>query len=437
MNISRTRFLPFALLALPFTMSPINAQTFDFSLNAASSSTNFDANFGLDLPGTVIGDFDAVDNPGGTTTLPGFFGGSGNNPINLDLGVGVEVDFMGVPSGVFRMDISTDTLAVEVSGLALDLLGGATVEGPLNLGLLYDTFRTTNPNAVFIGGFPINLPLGNTSISDLQIEQSGASLVGVLIPGFAPGEYSFTVLVPVDFSLTIDFLGTPTPVGPLPLVLPLVGQVVLDAGGAAVTIAFDQAANQTLSDPLGGFELDNIPFPLPTILPPGGTANLLLSATIGSIDIGVDLSAMLVADGVAPCGFSNFCTANVNSAGLTASLDIDGSPLIADGDLTLSASNLPTNVWGFYLMSPVQGMGPLGSGSEGFLCLGLPCYRLRNTTSNSGPTGAIQSSLDFGNLPEGQIFTAGSTWNFQLWYRDKNPGPTSNTSPGATVMFCN
>lgn len=434
---SLTRFLPLSLLALPLTMGSVHAQTFDFTLNGTSSTTQFDSNLGLNLPGTVIGDFDAATNPGGTTTIPGLFGGGGNNLIDLNLGLGVDVDFAGVPDGAFSMDVATEALSVGVSGLQLDLLGGATLDAPLNISLLYDTFRTTNPGALFVGGFPISLPLGNSTISDLTIEQNGDSLLGILVPGAISGEYTFTVLVPVELSLTVDVLGNSTPVGPLPLALPLVGDLVLGGGGASVTIGFDQSASQSIPDPLGGFELENIPFPLPTILPPGDVANLLLTASIGSIDLGVDLSAMLVADGVEPCGFSNFCSANVHSAGVAAAIDISGSASVADGDLTLHSTNLPVNVWGYYLMSPMEGSGPLGNGSEGFLCLGLPCYRLRNTTSNSGSLGEIESSLDFGSLPEGQIFTAGSTWNFQLWFRDKNPGPTSNTTPGASVTFCN
>ena len=30
---------------------------------------------------------------------------------------------------------------------------------------------------------------------------------------------------------------------------------------------------------------------------------------------------------------------------------------------------------------------------------------------------------------------SGETWNWQCWYRDANPGPTSNFSDAASVMF--
>jgi hypothetical protein len=29
----------------------------------------------------------------------------------------------------------------------------------------------------------------------------------------------------------------------------------------------------------------------------------------------------------------------------------------------------------------------------------------------------------------------GETWNFQCWYRDANPGPTSNFTDGISITF--
>ena len=44
--------------------------------------------------------------------------------------------------------------------------------------------------------------------------------------------------------------------------------------------------------------------------------------------------------------------------------------------------------------------------------------------------------MDFDNLPQGLQFMPGDAWNFQYWYRDVNPSPTSNTTAGVTVTFC-
>ncbi|MCP3916270.1 MAG: hypothetical protein GY711_12005 [bacterium] len=33
------------------------------------------------------------------------------------------------------------------------------------------------------------------------------------------------------------------------------------------------------------------------------------------------------------------------------------------------------------------------------------------------------------------LFQPGETWNFQCWYRDNNPGPTSNFTDAVSVTF--
>lgn len=423
---------PLALAFAPFAV----AQTFDFELDAAQSSAQFTALFGVDLPGTLIGDFDAVNNPTGTTTLPGLFGGSGNNPIDVDLGVSGGVDFLRVPTGSFQMDVSTNSLSVAVSGLSLDLLGGSPASTDTTLSLLFDTFRTTQPTSLFIGGFPLDVPIGSQSVSVLTVEQSAPSMLGLLIPGANAGEYTFSAIVPVELTMNVEFFGQVIPVGPLELPLPVGGDLVLNQGDAQATIAFGQMFQQTLPDPLPGFELPDLPFPLPTILPPGGVANLLFTLTIGSLDIDLNVAGNFVANGQEPCGFSTYCSANVNSSGLATQLAISGSSDVLDGDLTLTGTDLPPNVFGIFIMSEVRDVLPLGGGSEGFLCLGEPCFRLQQNILHSGPAGMVELSLNFNQLPQGQVFLPGSTWNFQLWHRDRNPGPTSNTSQGVTVRFC-
>ncbi|HPF15372.1 MAG TPA: hypothetical protein PLJ12_14005, partial [Planctomycetota bacterium] len=97
---------------------------------------------------------------------------------------------------------------------------------------------------------------------------------------------------------------------------------------------------------------------------------------------------------------------------------------------------LPTNVFGIFLMSPAQDRIALPAPGSGFLCMGSPFYRFSSQIVFSGAAGAVTFPLDFQNLPQGQTFQAGSTWNFQLWHRDSNPGPTSNTTRAVTVVFC-
>ena len=65
--------------------APVHAQAWRFATDAASGTLNSDLDLSAPIPGTVIGDYDAVTNPDGTQTRPGVFGGSGNNPIDFDI----------------------------------------------------------------------------------------------------------------------------------------------------------------------------------------------------------------------------------------------------------------------------------------------------------------------------------------------------------------
>ena len=50
-------------------------------------------------------------------------------------------------------------------------------------------------------------------------------------------------------------------------------------------------------------------------------------------------------------------------------------------------------------------------------------------------TGTRSVPLDLSSLPQGTQLLPGETWNFQLWFRDMDPTPTSNTSDAIAVMF--
>ena len=87
--------------------------------------------------------------------------------------------------------------------------------------------------------------------------------------------------------------------------------------------------SQVIEDPLPDFELADVPFDLPTILPPGAVAHLLLSASIASLSLDVDLDLDVVAGGEAACGFEPYCSGNANSTGWGAGLLALGSAAVA------------------------------------------------------------------------------------------------------------
>jgi hypothetical protein len=139
------------------------------------------------------------------------------------------------------------------------------------------------------------------------------------------------------------------------------------------------------------------------------------------------------------CVPPSYCTGAINSSGEGGSVHALGSPVLGQNNLTLRAVDLPTVQWSYFLMSQNQANVPGFGGSQGVLCVGAPIVRF-----NMSGTGQVDQTtaggtrtllIDFSNLPQAIVFQPGDTWNFQLWFRDLNPGVTSNTTDGVTVLF--
>jgi hypothetical protein len=140
-------------------------------------------------------------------------------------------------------------------------------------------------------------------------------------------------------------------------------------------------------------------------------------------------------DGLADACFPpNYCSANPNSSGNTASLTLEGTPLLAAADLRVHATGCAIQEWSYFVMSQSQDFMPGFGGSAGNLCVGAPIVRFNRNLVQVRKTnlaGARSYVLDFSGSPEDQILL-GQTWNFQLWFRD---GMSSNTSDAVTVLF--
>ena len=139
----------------------------------------------------------------------------------------------------------------------------------------------------------------------------------------------------------------------------------------------------------------------------------------------------------APAG-SSYCVANPNSAGTPASIEGFGTNQIVNNDLEVVATALPLFSNGYFVVSPTQAFIANPGGSQGNLCLGGPFGRYIAQTGNSGASGTLSVDVDVTALPQPNgnvVVQAGETWNFQCWYRDANPGVTSNFSPGYSVTF--
>ncbi|MEM6674382.1 MAG: hypothetical protein AAF726_16165 [Planctomycetota bacterium] len=136
-----------------------------------------------------------------------------------------------------------------------------------------------------------------------------------------------------------------------------------------------------------------------------------------------------------------YCNAAQNSTGATGRTRATGSRIASANNLTLAATNLPNNTFGFFLTSQSQGFVQNPGGSSGNLCLGgaVGRYVGPGQVKNSGLSGsfALQLNLSQTPTPNGLVAVqAGQTWNFTAWFRDSAGGSvTSNFTDGFAVSF--
>ncbi len=131
-------------------------------------------------------------------------------------------------------------------------------------------------------------------------------------------------------------------------------------------------------------------------------------------------------------GPTRYCTSTVNSSGAAADIHYVGTTSVAAGDLILEAGPAPANQSGIFFYGQNQTQVPFG---DGFLCVAGPQFRLAvGTTDAAGfALHAFDASATAG--AGGQV-TAGTSWNFQYWFRDPAAGGAMfNTSRGLTVDF--
>ena len=129
--------------------------------------------------------------------------------------------------------------------------------------------------------------------------------------------------------------------------------------------------------------------------------------------------------------------ANLNSTGTSAEAGISGWP-VAGAPITLTARGMPPGRKGYFLVAAAQGFVPFPPGSQGNLCLSGPIGRFRDHVATADGAGAFEVTIDTTALPLPSGRTSvqsGESWYFQAWFRDANPGPTSNSTDGTCVRF--
>ncbi len=132
---------------------------------------------------------------------------------------------------------------------------------------------------------------------------------------------------------------------------------------------------------------------------------------------------------------TSYCTANPNSTGLGATISALGSNSLAAANLTLRATNLPTNTIGLFFYGNNKTNTAFGNGVR---CVNGTVFRLPTSTSGSG--GVLSRALNFSTAPIGAgpgRLTAGSVWHFQAWYRNPAGGGSGfNLSNALTLHVC-
>jgi len=130
--------------------------------------------------------------------------------------------------------------------------------------------------------------------------------------------------------------------------------------------------------------------------------------------------------------------ADLNSTGKSALLHAVGSTAVEDNRVALAAQQLPPGQFGMFLNSLDAGFVPWPPGSQGILCVGGAIGRYVDDIQSTGPAGWMSLTLDLTDTPTpaGPVaIQPGETWHFQGWFRDWNPGPTSNFTDGVMILF--
>ncbi|MBX3377266.1 MAG: hypothetical protein KF678_09730 [Phycisphaeraceae bacterium] len=285
-----------AALALCACSHLASAQIFDFTLNAPPSGLSGTAGIDIDTTGTLVGNWDPTSNPEGTRTKPGLFGTFGateNVPVNVTLGVGATGPINSRASGGFRLSLEADGGLVNLSNYAVNLLSTGPVTLPINLSLLYDSFRTRNPTSTYIGGVPLTIPFGEASLTRLDAEQLIPAQGSLVTTG--PGTYDFSIIALVNLTAEFSFLGNTFAIPAVPTPLLLEGQLSIN-GSTAQFLSVQPFAFSNSVEP--GVAIPQFPLELPTILPPGLIANVLFDLTLDAITASLDTTLTTNATGV-------------------------------------------------------------------------------------------------------------------------------------------
>lgn len=269
---------------------------FDFTIAPAQSATSLALDVSAQTSGTLIGNYDAATNPTGTRTKPGLFGTFGDTE-NVAVPIAIDPSAAGpansAASGVFRLTLDTALGTAEVSGLSANLLHAGSIAIPVNAAVGLENFRTRNPSSNYFAA-NVNLPLGDATVTKLTATQTADAAIGTLAPAGA-NQYTVTVSPTILLEAEVEFQGNPLTAPATPVLLPITGTLTITGDTASFTASSVVEVAQSDATPV---DLPPFEFALPTILPPGQTANVLLDLTVEQVDVEVSGETDISANGV-------------------------------------------------------------------------------------------------------------------------------------------
>ncbi len=133
---------------------------------------------------------------------------------------------------------------------------------------------------------------------------------------------------------------------------------------------------------------------------------------------------------------TNYCSSFPNSTGQAAVMSASGSAGVAANNLVLKGSPTPDQP-GLFFYSAGQTNGgsglPFGNGLRCAGNAGNPIFRLPVV---NGSNNKHAFAVDYNNLPLGGDIVPGSTFHFQLWFRDPmGGGALFDLSDGYSILF--
>ncbi|MDB4453951.1 hypothetical protein N9188_00775, partial [bacterium] len=138
---------------------------------------------------------------------------------------------------------------------------------------------------------------------------------------------------------------------------------------------------------------------------------------------------------------TTYCSpAAVNSTGFPGVVTILGNETVFLNDFKVSARQLPTSAFGYFIASTTPGSVFPVSNSVGTLCvIGSVGRGVGGGIVNSGSDGFFYGSVNLNAMPQpvGTVMVQpGDTWHFQAWHRDASGGQTtSNFTDAVAVTF--